>query len=104
MTKQSVKRRRGKPPTHRTNLYIEKAKALKAGDVPAVRLLDKPTVLAVANASFPTIWQWMRDGKFPRARIVGGRSMWLSSEIDQWLAGLAVRPLKGDGNAPVEAA
>jgi predicted DNA-binding transcriptional regulator AlpA len=43
----------------------------------------------------------MRDGRFPRARIHGGRSMWLSTEID-WLAGLKVRPLKGD--APSEAA
>jgi predicted DNA-binding transcriptional regulator AlpA len=39
---------------------------------------------------------------FPRARVVGGKSMWLSSEIDEWLASLPVRPLKGD--APVEAA
>jgi Prophage CP4-57 regulatory protein (AlpA) len=30
----------------------------------------------------------MRAGKFPRGRIVGGRSMWLSSEIDAWIAEL----------------
>jgi predicted DNA-binding transcriptional regulator AlpA len=35
-------------------------------------------------------------GQIPRSRIVGGKSMWLSSEIDSWLAGLPVRPLKGD--------
>jgi predicted DNA-binding transcriptional regulator AlpA len=35
-------------------------------------------------------------GKFPRSRIVGGKSMWLSSEVEAWLAGLPVRPLKGD--------
>jgi predicted DNA-binding transcriptional regulator AlpA len=38
----------------------------------------------------------MRAGTFPRARIVGGRSMWRSDEIDQGLAGLPVRRLKGD--------
>jgi predicted DNA-binding transcriptional regulator AlpA len=38
----------------------------------------------------------MRDGRFPRSRIVGGKSMWLSSEIDAWLSGLPLRPLKGD--------
>ncbi len=103
----TAKRRRSKPPTHRTNLYIEKARALKDAGVPAVRLLDKAAVMAIANASFPTLWQWMREGKFPRARTVGGRSMWLSTEIDAWLAGLPVRPLKGDAaaeSAPVEAA
>jgi uncharacterized protein (DUF3820 family) len=38
----------------------------------------------------------IRAGKFPRARIVGGKSMWLSTEIDAWLAALPERPLKGD--------
>jgi predicted DNA-binding transcriptional regulator AlpA len=67
--------------------------------VPAVRLLDKATVMAIASASFPTIWAWMRDDKFPRSRIVNGRSMWLSTEIDGWLAGLPVRKLDFPGNA-----
>jgi uncharacterized protein (DUF3820 family) len=37
----------------------------------------------------------IRAGKFPRARIVGG-TMWLTSEVDVWLAALSVRKLKGD--------
>jgi hypothetical protein len=39
----------------------------------------------------------MRNGTFPRSRVVGGRSMWRSDEIDAWLAALPIRPLKGDG-------
>jgi predicted DNA-binding transcriptional regulator AlpA len=35
-------------------------------------------------------------GEFPRGRIVGGKSAWLASEINDWLAALPVRPLKGD--------
>jgi predicted DNA-binding transcriptional regulator AlpA len=66
------------------------------------RLLDKHEVLAITGLSFPTIWSWMRAGRFPRSRIVGGKSMWLSSEVKGWLAGLPVRPLKGD--APDEVA
>jgi predicted DNA-binding transcriptional regulator AlpA len=84
------------PPTNRTNVYADKAKALQSAGVPAVRLLDKATVMAIAGASFPTIWKMMRDGRFPRSRIFGGRSMWLSNEIDAWLANLPRRPLKGD--------
>ena len=62
---------------------------------PSVRLLDKGEITAIANVTFPTIWAWMRDS-FPRSRIVGGKSMWLSSEVEAWLADLPVRPLKGD--------
>jgi predicted DNA-binding transcriptional regulator AlpA len=66
-------------------------------DRPAPRLLNKREVCALAGGvSFPTIWAWMRAGTFPRARIVGGKSMWVSTEIDTWIAGLPVRPLKGD--------
>ncbi len=63
---------------------------------PPVRLISKAEVLAITGMTFPTIWAWMRAGKFPRSRIVGGKSMWLSTEVEKWLAGLPVRPLKGD--------
>jgi prophage regulatory protein len=66
---------------------------------PEVRLLSKSEVLALTGVSYPTIWSWMRAGKFPRSRIVGGKSMWLSTEIDAWVAGLPRRPLKGDVKA-----
>jgi predicted DNA-binding transcriptional regulator AlpA len=98
----SGKRRRGRPPAnHRTNVFVEKAKALQAADLPTTRLLSKPEVMAIANVSFVTLWAWMRTGKFPRSRIVGGKSMWLSTDVERWLAGLPLRPLKGD--QPVEA-
>jgi len=68
------------------------------------RLLTKSEVCAIAHVTYPTLWQWMLAGKFPRSRIVAGRSMWLSTEIDAWLAALPVRPLKGDAErAGVEA-
>ena len=63
---------------------------------PPVHLLDKNDILKIANVTFPTIWVWMRAGTFPRSRVVGGKSMWLSSEIEQWLMELPLRALKGD--------
>jgi prophage regulatory protein len=60
------------------------------------RLLFKPEVIERTGLSFPTIWGLMRKGEFPRSRIVGGRSAWLSSEIDAWIRRLPVRKLKGD--------
>ena len=62
----------------------------------STRLLSKREVLAIANVSYPTLWSWMRQGKFPRSRVVGGKSMWLSTDIEAWLATLPVRKLKGD--------
>jgi predicted DNA-binding transcriptional regulator AlpA len=66
------------------------------------RLLKKTEVCALANATFPSIWAWMRAGTFPRSRVVGGRSMWRSDEIDAWMAALPVRKLKGDAEAEAE--
>jgi predicted DNA-binding transcriptional regulator AlpA len=39
----------------------------------------------------------MRAGTFPRSRVAGGKSMWLSTEIEAWMSALPVRVLKGDG-------
>jgi predicted DNA-binding transcriptional regulator AlpA len=62
------------------------------------RLLDKSQICKIANVTYPTVWAWMRAGKFPRARIVGGKSMWLSTDIEAWLTTLPVRKLKGDAS------
>jgi predicted DNA-binding transcriptional regulator AlpA len=65
----------------------------------STRLLVKTQVLDITNVSFPTIWAWMRAGTFPRSRAVGGKAMWLSNEIEEWMAALPVRPLKGDDDS-----
>jgi predicted DNA-binding transcriptional regulator AlpA len=71
---------------------------------PPVRLLDKHEVLAITGTSYVTLWNWMtaKPPKFPRSRIVGGKSKWRSDEVEQWLAGLQTRKLKGDSAAGVE--
>ena len=64
------------------------------------RLLSKSEICAITGFSFPTIWGWMRAGKFPRSRMIGSggssKSVWLSTEVEQWMAALPVRRLKGD--------
>jgi predicted DNA-binding transcriptional regulator AlpA len=67
-----------------------------------VHLLDKTQVCAIVGATYPTVWAWMRDGRFPRGRVIGGnksKTMWLSSEVEAWIAALPTRPLKGDRQA-----
>jgi predicted DNA-binding transcriptional regulator AlpA len=63
------------------------------------RLMSKREVLALIGVSFPTVWKWMRAGKFPRSRVVVGKVMWLSTDVEQWLDQLPVRRLKGDDQA-----
>ena len=60
------------------------------------RLMSKSEVVTATSTSYVTIWAWMRAGKFPRSRVVGGRSMWLASEVNDWIGRLPTRVLKGD--------
>jgi predicted DNA-binding transcriptional regulator AlpA len=79
----------------RQKKFDDKVAALRAACEPlGVRLMNKAEVCAVAGCTFPSLWVWMREGSFPRSRIVHGKSMWLSSEIEEWLANLPVRQLK----------
>ena len=75
------------------------ARASSAHGPPSLvlRLLTKPEVLLIAGGvSYPTLWSWMRAGRFARSCVVGGKSMWRSDEVQLWLDALPVRPLKGD--------
>jgi prophage regulatory protein len=61
------------------------------------RLLDKPEVLALTGFSFPTVWQMMREGRFPRSFLIGKQKVaWRESEVLAWLENLPRQRLKGD--------
>ena len=55
-------------------------------------------VMDRVGVSFPTLWKWMRaqPPTFPRARALGGTTVWIASEVEAWMASLPLRPLKGD--------
>jgi predicted DNA-binding transcriptional regulator AlpA len=50
------------------------------------RLLNKKQVLALVPVTFTTLWTWMRQGKFPAARTIGNRPMWLEAEVVGWIS------------------
>jgi predicted DNA-binding transcriptional regulator AlpA len=84
--------------------FSEKTAALKAANADknpssGLRLLSKPEVLEKIGVSYPCLWSWMRQGKFPRSRELHGKIAWLESEVDSWIANLPVRKLKGDAEA-----
>ena len=88
----------------------KKKKSAPAKQVTAARavtklpasLLSRHEIVALSGFTYPWLWQMMRRGLFPRGRIVGGKTMWLSTEVDAWLAGLPVRQLKGDGDGDLQ--
>jgi predicted DNA-binding transcriptional regulator AlpA len=83
-------------------VQVHAAREQTAASLPALRdlqLLSRQEIMALTGLSYPTIWAWTREGRFPRACIVGGKSMWRATEIDAWLAGLKRRELKPIGDA-----
>lgn len=76
-----------------------KLASMTAGEVAGhLRLISKTEVLKRVGVTFPTIWAWMRAGKFPRSRDIGGKVAWIESDIEAWIAGLPDKKYKGDGN------
>lgn len=63
---------------------------------PGVRLLSKGEMLDKVGVTYPTIWKLMRQGAFPRAVVIGGgKNAWLEHEVDEFIAKLPRRRLKG---------
>jgi prophage regulatory protein len=63
---------------------------------PGARLLSKGEMLDKVGVSYPTIWKLMRQGAFPRAVVIGGgKNAWLEHEVDEFIANLPRRRLKG---------
>ncbi len=64
------------------------------------KLVFRKEVLARVRVSYPALWTWMRDGKFPLpVELVGsGQSdhvAWIEAEIDEWFATRPRRVPKG---------
>jgi predicted DNA-binding transcriptional regulator AlpA len=78
---------------------MQKPKATKAHKrrsrhepaAPGQLLLFKPQVTALVGVGYTTLWDWMRQGLFPRAVELGppgGRNTmiaWYSHEINDWI-------------------
>ena len=53
----------------------------------SITFLREPSVLSRLGVSSATLWRWVRDGRFPRARRLGPNSVaWVASDVDAWLA------------------
>jgi prophage regulatory protein len=83
-------------PTDRDGSSSDGADDLTRRTPPPVRLISKKELLRRVGLSFPTVWKMMKAGQFPRARVIGGKTAWIESEVDDFLAALPLRHYKGD--------
>ena len=59
---------------------------------PALVFLSKKQVLAKVPVTGPTLWSWVRAGKFPRPRAISdNKTVWVEAEVDAWMR---ARPLR----------
>jgi predicted DNA-binding transcriptional regulator AlpA len=54
-------------------------------DQKPLRFIYKAELLDRVGMSYPQIWAWMRDGRFPMSRSVAGKVAWIEREIDDWM-------------------
>jgi predicted DNA-binding transcriptional regulator AlpA len=70
--------------------------AEQARPPPPLRLLSRKEVCErLGGISYPTIWEWMRNGRFPKARVLnGGKLGWIESEVEAWILAQPLQELK----------
>jgi len=62
---------------------------------PSLVFLSKKQVLAKVPVTGPTLWSWVRAGKFPRPRVISqNKTCWLAHEVDQWMQARPLRTYK----------
>ncbi|HRK17350.1 MAG TPA: AlpA family phage regulatory protein [Hyphomicrobiaceae bacterium] len=72
--------------------------SLKSHDS-VVRPLSLAQVIEFTGVCRATIYEAIRDGKFPRHVKFGRRTFWLSDEIDAWVEGLRMARDQGVADA-----
>jgi prophage regulatory protein len=68
---------------------------MKANPKSASRLIDREELLRRVPVTFMTIYNWMRDGKFPMSRDIGGKVAWVETEVQAWIDARPKSRLKG---------
>ena len=52
---------------------------------PTLVFLSKAQVLKKIPVTAPTLWAWVRQGKFPRPRAIFNKTVWVAAEVDAWM-------------------
>jgi prophage regulatory protein len=66
----------------------------EAAEVPLV-FLSKAQVLKKIPITAPTLWAWVRQGKFPSPRAISpNKTVWVADEVDAWIRAQPIRRYK----------
>jgi predicted DNA-binding transcriptional regulator AlpA len=65
-----------------------------AAEAESLVLLSKAQVLKKIPVTAPTLWAWVRAGKFPRPRAISNRTCWIEAEVDAWIRACPLRNYK----------
>jgi predicted DNA-binding transcriptional regulator AlpA len=61
---------------------------------PHSNFITKAQVLERVCVTFPVVWQWIREKRFPPPRDVCGKALWLESEVEAWMKSRPVKKYK----------
>jgi prophage regulatory protein len=62
---------------------------------PPLVFLSKAQVLEKIPVTAPTLWSWVRQGKFPRPRAISNnKTVWIAAEVDAWMRAQPIREYK----------
>jgi prophage regulatory protein len=54
--------------------------------------LTRAEVLRRVGVTYPTVWQWMKQGRFPLPREISDHTVrWIEAEIHEWMLERPVR-------------
>ena len=57
--------------------------------------LSKAQILKKIPITGPTLWAWVRAGKFPRPRAISdNKTVWVEAEVDAWMQARPLRTYK----------
>ena len=65
---------------------MNQANNAAAAEQPTLVFLSKAQVLRKIPVTAPTLWAWVRQGKFPRPRAISdNKTVWIEAEVDAWM-------------------
>jgi predicted DNA-binding transcriptional regulator AlpA len=58
----------------------------QAAEPATLVFLTKKQVLNKVPVTAPTLWTWVRAGKFPKPRTISpNKTVWIEAEVDAWM-------------------
>jgi prophage regulatory protein len=81
-------------PNQQERFFMSEANCEEPAEAGLV-FLSKSEVLKRIPVTGPTLWAWVRAGKFPKPRDISpNKTVWLQSDVDDWIRSQPTRNYK----------